>query len=127
MKVIFTWMEGKHSSTRSPSVEDSSLHLFCIDSECGGQTDDIEKEACACEFSRAGKRKHFCSECSGADTSGTQPINDILHWHSAIKKELDDIAKEARRIEHSQDFKDLSAFNARLQFIADVCIFHRYV
>jgi hypothetical protein len=40
---------------------------------------------------------------------------------------LHDIAEETRRMQQSGDFSDISLFNERLQFIADVCIFHRYV
>jgi hypothetical protein len=39
---------------------------------------------------------------------------------------MSDIAEETRRMQQSGDFADISAFNVRLQFIADVCIFHRY-
>ncbi|KAK6134121.1 hypothetical protein DH2020_032121 [Rehmannia glutinosa] len=52
------------------------------------------------------------------------PVDDILHWHKAIEKELNDIAEAARSIKLTGDFSDLSAFNRRLQFIAEVCIFH---
>lgn len=81
---------------------------------------------CACESSKSGKRKSLGSSGDVSDTSGGHPINDILHWHNAIKEELNDIAEEARRIQDSGDFSNLSAFNERLQFIAEVCVFHRY-
>lgn len=61
-----------------------------------------------------------------SDSDDGHPINEILHWHNAIKQELEDIADEARKIELSGDFSDLTLFYERLQFIADVCIFHRY-
>ena len=108
-------MEGKHLLKKSPG----------IDSQCEAEMDEPD-QSCACKFSRAGKRKHYCSECS-SEMSRTHPINDIMHWHNAIRRELDHIAKEARNIEHSQGLHDLSAFNMRLHFIADVCIFHRYL
>ena len=79
------------------------------------------------EHSTIGKRKHTESDCSSVDFPEAHPINEILYWHSAIKNELNDIAEEARKIQLSGDFSDLSAFNARLQFIADICIFHRYM
>jgi hypothetical protein len=56
----------------------------------------------------------------------THPIDEILLWHNAIKRELNEIADEAKKIQSSGDFTNLSAFDERLQFIAEVCIFHRY-
>ena len=53
------------------------------------------------------------------------PIDEIIHWHNAIRKELKELAEEARRIQFSGDFSNLSSFNGRLQFLAEVCIFHR--
>ncbi|KAL4362765.1 hypothetical protein GQ457_04G039080 [Hibiscus cannabinus] len=50
---------------------------------------------------------------------GTHPINEILLWHNAIKRELNEMAEEARKIQLSGDFIDLSVFNERLQFIAE--------
>lgn len=47
-----------------------------------------------------------------------------MHWHKAIKREFNDIAEAARTIQLPGDFSDLSTFNKRLQFIAEVCIFH---
>ncbi|XP_020400899.1 uncharacterized protein [Zea mays] len=41
----------------------------------------------------------------------THPIDEILYWHNAVPRELSDIA----------------GFNMRLQFIADVRIFHRHI
>ncbi|MQL90863.1 hypothetical protein Taro_023463, partial [Colocasia esculenta] len=124
-QVIFTWMEGKGLASKNQIVEDDLEQWCCLNSGPHEHEDeDVDKGLCACESSRAGKRKYLCAECGGVDLSSTHPINDVLHWHSAIKRELEDIAQEARKIEHSGVFYDLSAFNARLQFIADVCIFH---
>lgn len=58
--------------------------------------------------------------------SSSCPLDGILHWHTAIEKELVDIAEAARSINSNGDFLDLSSFRRRLQFIAEVCIFHRY-
>ncbi|KAK1390014.1 Zinc finger protein BRUTUS [Heracleum sosnowskyi] len=54
----------------------------------------------------------------------SRPVDEILHWHKAINRELNDIAEAAKRIQLSRDFSGLSTFNKRLQFIAEVCIFH---
>ncbi|KAL0296708.1 UNVERIFIED_CONTAM: Zinc finger protein BRUTUS [Sesamum radiatum] len=51
-------------------------------------------------------------------------IPDEKLLQQAIEKELNDIAEAARSIKLTGDFTDLSAFNRRLQFIAEVCIFH---
>lgn len=56
----------------------------------------------------------------------TSPIDEIIHWHKAIKMELAEITEEARRMHHSGEISNMPAFIDRLQFFADVCIFHRY-
>lgn len=86
--------------------------------------DDTEKYACLSDLSRTGKRKHDEPDSKAIDL-GLYPIDEILHWHNAIRKELNEIAECARKIQLSGDLSDLSVFNTRLQFIADVCIFHR--
>ena len=125
MKVIFTWMEGRTSSKHAKNFP-TDLQIRCC-SEASSSTAGgiIEKERCACEC-RTGKRKHMELSTDVSDTSGIHPINEILLWHKAIKRELNELAQEARKIERSGDFTNLSAFNDRLQFIAEVCIFHRY-
>ncbi|KAL6969877.1 hypothetical protein U1Q18_029591 [Sarracenia purpurea var. burkii] len=75
-------------------------------------------------FGRIGKRKYLELNCDLEESTLAHPVDEILHWHKAIKKELNDIAEAARRIQLCGDFSDLSAFNKRLQFIAEVCIFH---
>ncbi|KAJ1390550.1 Zinc finger, CHY-type, partial [Sesbania bispinosa] len=47
--------------------------------------------------------------------------------HQAIKQELSDLAETARKMDLSEEFSDLSSFNGRLQFITEVCIFHRCI
>lgn len=84
------------------------------------EKNDTGQNTCSSENMKIGKRKHKESDCTE-----TNPIDEILHWHRAIRQELADIANEARQIQSLADFSDLSAFNLRLQFIADVCIFHR--
>ncbi|KAF8390107.1 hypothetical protein HHK36_024629 [Tetracentron sinense] len=122
-KVIFTWMEGKNISSMRKNFEDGSQFRCYKESGASTLIDQTEKGWCACEFSKIGKRKCLQSNC-GVTDSTAHPINEILHWHNAIKKELSAIAEEARKIQISGDFSDLSSFNERLQFIAEVCIFH---
>ncbi|KAF9593211.1 hypothetical protein IFM89_020706 [Coptis chinensis] len=121
-QVIFTWMEGKSSSGAHRS-EDGYPFRCCKDTGSINSVQQTEKGQCACESPKIGKRKYWESNPDITD-SESHPINEILHWHSAIKRELNDIADEARKIQLSGDFSDISAFNERLQFIAEVCIFH---
>ncbi|XP_073108593.1 zinc finger protein BRUTUS isoform X2 [Elaeis guineensis] len=123
-KVIFSWMEGKGTTNMGQSYCDDSQLQSNLRCGPGKLVDYTENYTCASGHSNIGKRKHTASECSAVDVRGLHPIDEILHWHNAIRKELSDIAEEARKIQLSSDFSDLSAFNARLQFVADICIFH---
>lgn len=125
-KVIFTWMEGRSSNDMVKSCQDAPQFQCCMDSGASISSQHIEKINCPCEC-RTGKRKYLESSIDVSDTTGGHPINEILLWHNAIKRELNEIAEEARKIQLSGDFTNLSAFNERLQFIAEVCIFHRYI
>ncbi|XP_038981730.1 zinc finger protein BRUTUS-like isoform X2 [Phoenix dactylifera] len=123
-KVIFSWMEGKGTTNMRQSYCDDSQSQSNLRCGPGKLVDDIGKCTCASGHSNIGKRKHTASERSAVDFPGLHPIDEILHWHNAIRKELSDIAEEARKIQLSGDFSDLSAFNTRLQVVADICIFH---
>lgn len=124
MKVVFGWMEGVKKSDKN--CEDNSKAI-CQSSGAGVFVCQTKMVACACESPRSGKRKYEELSSDFASCSMSCPIDEILLWHNAIKRELNDIAEAARKIELSGDFSDLSAFNKRLQFIAEVCIFHRCV
>ncbi|XP_061357573.1 zinc finger protein BRUTUS-like isoform X2 [Gastrolobium bilobum] len=119
-KVIFTWMEGRSSANTVENCVDHS-QVRCSSKPL---THQIGKVNCACESSATGKRKYSGSILDVSDNTGRHPIDEILLWHNAIKKELNEIAAETRKIQLSGDFTNLSAFNERLQFIAEVCIFH---
>ncbi|KAK7271233.1 hypothetical protein RJT34_26963 [Clitoria ternatea] len=119
-KVIFTWMEGRSIANTVDNCVDHS-QVRCSPNPL---THQIGKIKCACESSATGKRKYSGSILDMSDTMGTHPIDEILLWHNAIKKELNEIAAQTRKIQLSGDFTNLSAFNERLQFIAEVCIFH---
>ncbi|XP_010906998.2 zinc finger protein BRUTUS isoform X1 [Elaeis guineensis] len=123
-QVIFAWMERKGTTNVRQNYCDDSQLQSCLSCGPGKLVDHTENHTCACGHSKIGKRKHTESEQSAGDFLGVHPIDEILHWHNAIRKELNDIAEEARKIQLLGDFSDLSAFNARLQFVADVCIFH---
>lgn len=122
MKVIFSWIKDGESANAVGSHDISQqIQLpVCLRQHLAG------KLKCACVSSRTGKRKYTVSVSDVSDLNVGHPIDEILHWHNAIKQELEDIAGEARKIELSGDFSELAAFYERLQFIAEVCIFHRY-
>ncbi|XP_049934644.1 zinc finger protein BRUTUS-like isoform X2 [Nymphaea colorata] len=104
-EVVFNWMDGKHTTKFSKSGEESQ----------------IKNAVDTYGSPKISKRKQVDPI---APSPGPCPIDEILHWHNAINRELQDIAVEARKIQLSGDFSDLSMFNDRLHFIADVCIFH---
>lgn len=122
-QVIFTWMEGRSRANLIKSYHDDRQSQCCSNSGCSTSADSMIESQCACEC-RTGKRKYLESRMDISDTNGIHPINEILLWHKAIKRELNEIAQEARKIQCSGDFTNISAFNDRLQFIAEVCIFH---
>ncbi|KAJ1437911.1 Zinc finger, RING-type [Sesbania bispinosa] len=119
-KVVFTWMEGRSSV----STDESGLDNSQLQYNFSPLNHQVGKVNCARESTTTGKRKHSGSMLDVSDATGTHPIDEILLWHNAIKKELSEIAVETRKIQHSGDFTNISAFNERLQFIAEVCIFH---
>jgi zinc finger-like protein len=55
------------------------------------------------------------------------PLKELLYWHNAIRKELQEIAKEAAQIQSLGALSPakLTAFIERSQFLADVCNFQR--
>ena len=118
MKIVFAWIGGNSFRTMAQDFSDPYLKgSFTCEYSC----DQTDKHACTLEHSKIGKRK-------STDSSQlvVHPIDEILYWHNAIRRELSDIADEAKRIQQSGDFSDIEGFNMRLQFVADVCIFHRY-
>ncbi|KAK3440483.1 hypothetical protein EUGRSUZ_B00741 [Eucalyptus grandis] len=118
-QVIFTWMKGSNAASAVEKNADGpqAQHV----GEYDISTSNTSK--CACDSSKAGKRK-YSESIAFSDSTSSHPIDEILLWHSAIKRELLEIAEEARKIQVCGDFMDLSSFNERLQFIAEVCIFH---
>lgn len=118
MKIVFTWFGGKSFRTIAEDVSDPCSESSSTCESSSGRTD---KHVCSLEHSKIGKRKS-----TESSELVTHPIDEILYWHNAIRRELRDIAEETKRIQRSGDFSDIAGFNMRLQFIADVCIFHRY-
>ncbi|KAJ9676987.1 hypothetical protein PVL29_022132 [Vitis rotundifolia] len=122
-QVIFTWIEARNWANTVENCTDDPQLQCCKGSSTGTFIQQMDKINCACESSNVGKRKYLESS-DVFDTGGIHPINEILHWHNAIRRELRAISEEARKIQHSGNFTNLSSFNERLHFIAEVCIFH---
>ncbi|XP_044489871.1 zinc finger protein BRUTUS-like isoform X2 [Mangifera indica] len=120
-QVIFAWMKGGKVSHNS--CEDN-WEAGCQNTGSGALVCETDMGPFACESAKTVKRKYVELSCDVANSCLSSPIDEIVLWHNAIKCELKDIAKAARKIQLSGDFSDLSAFNKRLQFIAEVCIFH---
>nr|GLL21912.1 zinc finger protein BRUTUS-like [Ipomoea trifida] len=123
-QVIFTWMEGRKCINMIECDDVDPGIRGSIEFQPGAYVHIAGQVQCFCESSKTGKRKFSPPNCDACDTDFGHPINEILHWHNAIKRELDAIASEARKIQLSGDFSNLFPFYERLQFIADVCIFH---
>lgn len=120
-QVIFTWMEGVKTAEKCKNCKGEARCEAFGASVLPSQT---ESGYCACESSKSCKRKYMELSSRPKDSTLSSPIDEIMLWHNAIKRELSDIAKAAKKIQISGDFSDLSGFNERLQFIAEVCIFH---
>ncbi|KAL9262924.1 Zinc finger protein BRUTUS-like protein [Drosera capensis] len=118
-QVIFTWMDGVKLRTVDKKLGDGSTSGHTN----GSAFTNTINTSCPCKSPLPGKRK-YAALSSPSSSEPLHPIDEILHWHKAIRGELDDIAKAARKIQLKGDFSDLSAFNRRLHFIAEVCIFH---
>ncbi|KAH9778758.1 zinc finger protein BRUTUS [Citrus sinensis] len=110
------------------------LNIFCcvddsrvqcpLDSIANRLIQQMDRINCACDSPKSGKRKYLEPINEVSSIHGTYPIDEILLWHNAIRQELNEIAEESRKIQLSGDFTNLLAFNERLQFIAEVLIFH---
>ncbi|KAL3654431.1 hypothetical protein CASFOL_004112 [Castilleja foliolosa] len=116
-QIIFNWMDGVKMNNKRKRCEDEPRL-------CSISDNPTENEHISCESSRTAEIGLLMSDCKATGSSIYNPVDDILHWHMAIEKEMNDIAETARSIKLNGDFSDLSAFNRRLQFIAEVCIFH---
>lgn len=114
MKIIFTWMDGEKLDNKCES---------CIPQSELKSSSHYEASTSICSTASS---KILLSDCFSANSTLDRPLNELLHWHKAIKRELNDIAETAKTILLSGDFSDMSTYNKRLQFIAEVCIFHRY-
>eukprot|EP00249_Psilotum_nudum_P024396 c29174_g1_i3 orf=1038-5078(-) len=148
-QVIFSWLNGgRFSAPLEGSVRETSdevtpctrdLHPCVLIAEAKPieglamlQVDEVSsKSQGQCEdlsFYTPCDDSHELAESvnGGATSCSDLPINELLHWHEAIRKELKEFADEAKRIQLSAcDLpSNLLSFSKRLQFLAEVCIFH---
>lgn len=121
VKVVFGWMEGV--KIKHESINDAKIHYENVGTQ--DFTNCSERACCPCEPFKNGKRKWMDLSIDHTSSYSSCPIDEILLWHKAIKQELIDLAETIRKIQLSGKVSDLSAFNGRLQFITEVCIFHR--
>ncbi|EXC25401.1 Uncharacterized RING finger protein [Morus notabilis] len=56
--------------------------------------------------------------------TGSHPIDDILLWHKAINRDLNETFEKIKRMYLSGNFTNRSVCEERVRFIAEVCIFH---
>ncbi|KAL3731454.1 hypothetical protein ACJRO7_028346 [Eucalyptus globulus] len=117
-QVIFSWIEGvkMHDSGKS-----HGNNCNTVPSSFSNSSEDDDS---AVKSSKSSKRKFEEVKLDPADSVMIHPIDEILFWHNAIRRELNDIVEAAKRLQFSGGFSDLSAFNKKLCFIAEVCIFH---
>uniref|UniRef100_A0A0E0C6D8 RING-type domain-containing protein n=1 Tax=Oryza meridionalis TaxID=40149 RepID=A0A0E0C6D8_9ORYZ len=119
-QVVFAWIEGKTTRKVTENTTKPNSEATC-DCKDASSIDHADNHISSHDDSKAGNKKYAESIDGQVER---HPIDEILYWHNAIRKELIDIAEETRRMQQSGNFSDISSFNARLQFIADVCIFH---
>ncbi|GLJ10012.1 hypothetical protein SUGI_0120100 [Cryptomeria japonica] len=133
-QVVFTWLKEKsllvdvEEVSRDESKTMSSISEGMLSSEVTATENQIGqcssvRECCKikCKKSHSVTNNHVDKN---ADGLGKFPIDEILHWHNAIRKELKELAEEAHKIQLSGDFSNLSSFNGRLELLAEICIFH---
>ncbi|KAF8390297.1 hypothetical protein HHK36_024822 [Tetracentron sinense] len=52
------------------------------------------------------------------------PVDGLLRWHGAIRKDLEEILQELYEIRNSKSFSNLASVSGQLKFLADVLIFY---
>ncbi|CAM6094029.1 unnamed protein product [Calypogeia fissa] len=143
-QVVFAWLEGGGSvdqtvggeivslSPISEFVHRGQLNKAGSTEECPPRVTTGMLEDCREKESGSLKR---CEPDIGQDLTAKSlharsspsrfPINELLYWHNAIRKELREFAEETRQIQLSGMLPgNLASFVERLQFLAEVCIFH---
>ncbi|MCE3051720.1 hypothetical protein HAX54_050588 [Datura stramonium] len=115
MAEFLPWLSSSISADECKDMH-KCLHKVIPDEEL---LQEAENAPCPCESSRS---EFLVSNSNLKESTLSRPVDEILHWHKAIRKELNEITEAAREIKLHGDFSDLSAFNQRLQFIAEVSL-----
>lgn len=117
-------MKRRNDADKTGICVDDSRVQCPLDSIANRLIQQMDRINCACDSPKSGKRKYLEPINEVSSIHGTYPIDELLLWHNAIRQELNEIAEESRNIQLSGDFTNLLALNERLQFIAEVLIFH---
>ncbi|KAL3695707.1 hypothetical protein R1sor_009783 [Riccia sorocarpa] len=147
-QVVFAWLEGGVSADVTGSGETGSgnanipSNIFSNDSTLPGSvgTGSSDDTPHIDQVSRRGhcgpdlfaeeevSERKLCEPDIGLQLTAKarSPINELYYWHDAIRKELAEFVEETRRMKRSGSLlpADLSSFVERLQFLAEVCLFH---
>eukprot|EP00250_Pteridium_aquilinum_P020433 c24812_g1_i2 orf=124-4074(-) len=144
-QVVFAWLRGPCTRTQSKMLgeADSACEAVCSagllrkssEHDFFGVATSIQEE---CPLALKGgilpcKRKvdylsmGFDNHDNGAVAEKSNfPIDTLLYWHIAIRKELANFAQEVKSAQSAQlsVCTNLSALSERLQFLVDACRFH---
>lgn len=119
-QVVFTWLKEKCiSSDMEDAFRDENKQVIgspegFLSSKAAttvGQSGQSSSRQDCCKMMC--KRSHVVTNNhvdNHVDVVVLFPIDEIIHWHNAIRKELKEIAKEARQIKFSGDISNFSLF-----------------
>lgn len=132
-QIVCTWLKGASIGARDPACKDTNVGKtgsFVESSNCEGRGRHKQQEASALLMSGSGEGAIKAGSASSNGTNGTSPkrprnspIDVLFSWHKAIRKELIKFAEDSRRLQSSAA-GFLPKFSERMQFLAEVCIFH---
>ncbi|MCO5569786.1 hypothetical protein L7F22_023501 [Adiantum nelumboides] len=135
-QVIFAWLKGPHSLTpgEAPNVceavctsgiKSSVNHISRVASLIQGEYRSGSKgEVLPCKRKVDYLNVGFDKYDNGSLPESTFfPIDILLYWHAAIRKELTGFSQEVIRAQLSA-CTNLSVLRERLQFLIDACRFH---
>ncbi|KAH6558906.1 hypothetical protein KP509_1Z038300 [Ceratopteris richardii] len=130
-QIVFSWLEGASITSRNSggkAIEKNHSRVVS-DSSVKSQHINTEKGTSFITSHDLGDKLIFVESTARSDindiikTSHSLPIDVLLSWHKAIRKELIKFAQDAENVVSSAA-EHLPKFNERLQFLAEVCIFH---
>ncbi|KAJ7531954.1 hypothetical protein O6H91_14G066700 [Diphasiastrum complanatum] len=144
-QVVFAWIKGRRVDEHLKI--DAGFGATPCEGTCGGAQAVNQKEAQEAAYGTSDIHEEtkiqtldFTSSedlCDPSEPSATKdtkkmndhkkfPINELLYWHDAIRKELSALAEETQKIRLAKTVSPshLSSFVERLHFLAEVCVFH---